>query len=62
MKALGDYIRGKGLKYGIYSAAAVSQCCSKFYPNSNDGSAGYEAIDAADYVSWGVTYLKVRED
>ena len=58
MKDLGDYIHSRGLMYGIYSSASTSQCCSKFYPGANDGSAGYEATDAAMYASFGVDYLK----
>lgn len=58
MKSLGDYIHSKGLKYGIYSSASTSQCCSKFYPNATDGSLDHERADAQSYVEFGVDYLK----
>lgn len=52
MKALGDYIHSKGLKFGIYNCAGNKTCAG--YP----GSRGHEFIDAATYASWGVDYLK----
>lgn len=52
MKALGDYIHGKGLKFGIYSSAGSKTCAG--FPGGLD----YEDIDAMDYASWGVDYLK----
>jgi len=58
MKALGDYIHSKGLKYAIYSSASTSQCCSKFYTGANDGSLDHEVADAKRYVEFGVDYLK----
>jgi len=52
MKALGDYIHDKGLRYGIYSSAGVQTC------QFMTGSLFYEDIDAKDFASWGVDYLK----
>ena len=52
MKSLADYIHSLGLKFGIYSDTGNTTC--EGYP----GSFGYEHIDAADYASWGVDYLK----
>ncbi len=52
MKALGDYIHSLGLKFGIYSCAGNVTC------EGLPASYGHEAIDAADYASWGVDYLK----
>ena len=40
MKALGDYIHSKGLKYGIYSSAGNMTC------ERRAGSLYYEAVDA----------------
>ena len=37
IKALADYVHARGLKFGIYSSASTSQCCSKFYKDANDG-------------------------
>ncbi len=52
MKALGDYIHAKGLKFGIYSDVGAKTCGGK------PGSRGHEYQDAATYASWGVDYLK----
>ena len=52
MKVLGDYIHSKGLKFGIYSCAGHTTC------EGHPASFGYEHIDAADWASWGVDYLK----
>ncbi|KDP46474.1 hypothetical protein JCGZ_08446 [Jatropha curcas] len=53
IKALADYVHGKGLKLGIYSDAGT-QTCSKTMP----GSLGYEEQDAKTFASWGIDYLK----
>jgi alpha-galactosidase len=52
MKSLADYLHSKGLKFGLYSSAGTNTC------EGRAGSLGYEDIDAADYASWGVDYLK----
>lgn len=52
MKALGDYIHSKGLKFGIYSCAGAETCGG--YPASR----GNEYIDARTFADWGVDYLK----
>jgi len=52
MKALADYIHGKGLKLGVYSDAGWKTC------GGRPGSRGYEYQDALTYASWGVDYLK----
>jgi len=52
MKSLGDYIHGKGLKYGLYSSAGYKTC------QGLPASLGYESIDANTWASWGVDYLK----
>ncbi|MGW2619183.1 glycoside hydrolase family 27 protein [Streptomyces sp. NPDC001500] len=59
MKALGDYIHGKGLKFGIYQVPGERTCAqtSGSYPGST-GSRGHENQDAATFASWGVDYLK----
>ncbi|XVF44638.1 hypothetical protein PTKIN_Ptkin02bG0140000 [Pterospermum kingtungense] len=53
MKALADYVHGKGLKIGIYGDAGTLTC-SKQMP----GSLGYEQQDANTFASWGIDYLK----
>ena len=52
MKAVADYVHGKGLKFGMYSCAGSLTCAG--YP----GSFQYEFIDAETFASWGVDYLK----
>lgn len=53
MKALGDYIHGKGLKYGIYQDRGHSTCMRL------PGSFGYEQEDMDLFAEWGVDYLKL---
>ena len=53
IKALADYVHGKGLKFGIYTDAGRKTC------EGRPGSYGYEAIDAKTYAAWGVDYVKV---
>jgi len=52
MKALGDYIHSKGLKFGIYSSPGPKTCAGYA------GSYQHEADDAKQYAAWGVDYLK----
>jgi alpha-galactosidase len=52
MKALGDYLHGKGFKFGIYNCAGTKTCAG--YP----GGYQHEEADAKMYASWGVDYLK----
>jgi alpha-galactosidase len=52
MKALGDYLHERGLKFGIYSDAGAATCAGR------PGSQGYEFQDARQYAAWGVDYVK----
>lgn len=52
MKVVGDYIHSLGLKFGVYSCAGSKTC------QGLPGSKGFQYIDAHDYASWGVDYLK----
>jgi alpha-galactosidase len=52
MKALADFVHGKGLKLGIYSSPGP-KTCAKF-----EGSYGHELQDAKTYAAWGIDYLK----
>ncbi|HEV2646470.1 MAG TPA: glycoside hydrolase family 27 protein [Acidobacteriaceae bacterium] len=52
MKALGDYIHSKGLKFGIYSGPGAKTC------GGYAGSLDHEEQDAKTYAEWGVDYLK----
>ncbi|HJT24794.1 MAG TPA: glycoside hydrolase family 27 protein [bacterium] len=53
MKALGDYIHSKGLKFGIYTCAG-NMTCGKL-----TGSRGFEKQDMKMYAAWGVDYVKI---
>ena len=52
LKALGDYIHARGLKFGIYSDAGRKTC------GGRPGSQGHEYQDAQTYAGWGADYLK----
>ncbi len=52
MKALSDYVHGKGLKLGIYSSPGPKTCAGY------EGSLGHEEQDAQTYAQWGIDYLK----
>ncbi|KAA2245910.1 alpha-galactosidase, partial [Solihabitans fulvus] len=53
MKWLGDYIHGKGLKFGTYEDAGYKTC------QGAAGSYGHFQADANLYASWGIDYLKL---
>jgi alpha-galactosidase len=52
MKALADYVHGKGLKLGIYSSPGPKTCAQY------EGSYGHEEQDAKTFAAWGIDYLK----
>lgn len=52
MKALGDYIHSKGLKFGIYTGPGPGTCAGA------PASYGHEAQDARMFASWGVDFVK----
>jgi len=56
MKALGDYIHAKGLKYGLYTSRGNVQCGTSQY--NAPGSYGYYTQDVKIMASWGMDYLK----
>jgi alpha-galactosidase len=51
MRALGDYIHSKNLKFGLSSDAGMKTC------DNRPGSLHFEKQDANTYASWGVDYL-----
>jgi alpha-galactosidase len=59
MKALADYVHGKGLKFGLYGDRGT-ETCAHYNANSTaqSGSYGHEAEDAQTFAAWGVDYLK----
>ncbi|CAM5493418.1 Alpha-galactosidase OS=Streptomyces alboniger OX=132473 GN=CP975_04115 PE=3 SV=1 [Streptomyces alboniger] len=54
IKAVADYVHGKGLKLGIYTSAGTKTCNSAGFP----GALGHERSDAQQFAEWGVDYLK----
>ncbi|MEI9977631.1 MAG: glycoside hydrolase family 27 protein [Edaphobacter sp.] len=52
MKALGDYLHARGLKFGLYSSPGARTCAN------HEGSLGHEEQDAQTFAAWGVDYLK----
>ena len=52
MKAIGDYLHERGLKFGIYSDAGTHTCAG--FP----ASYGNERLDAKTFAEWGVDFLK----
>jgi alpha-galactosidase len=52
MKALADYVHGRGLKIGIYSSPGPKTCAGFA------GSYQHEAQDAKTWAAWGIDYLK----
>src|SRR5215472_16606392 len=52
MKALVEYVHGKGLEIGIYSSPGPKTCAGY------EGSYRHEEQDAQQYAEWGSDYLK----
>ena len=52
MKALGDFLHGNGIRFGIYSSPGPKTCGGFL------GSYKNEQQDANTYASWGIDYLK----
>ncbi|MFC2128358.1 NPCBM/NEW2 domain-containing protein [Bacteroidota bacterium] len=53
MKAIGDYIHSKGLKFGIYECRGYLTC------QRLPGSFEHEEIDMRTFSEWGVDYIKL---
>ena len=53
IKALADYVHGRGLKLGIYTDAGTGTC------EKRPGSLNHEVQDAKTYASWGIDYVKI---
>ena len=53
MKAIGDYIHSKGLKFGIYECRGHVTC------QNLPGSFEHEQIDMNSFAEWGVDYIKM---
>lgn len=55
-KALGDFLHGLNLVFGLYSGAGYYHCGSTNLP----ASLGYERIDAQSFAAWGGDSLKYQ--
>src|SRR2546426_1625755 len=53
MKGIGDYIHGRGLKYGIYASIGTGTCT-----RGTAGQLGHEYQDVTQFASLGVDYIK----
>ena len=53
MRALADYVHGKGLKLGIYGDWGTFTCGG--YP----GTLGYAEVDARTFANWTIDSLKL---
>ncbi len=53
MKAIGDYLHERGLKFGIYEDRGKLTC------QQLPGSLGHEQVDMATFAEWGVDYIKM---
>ena len=63
MKAIADYIHGKGLKAGIYTDAGRDGC-GYYYPTGRpaapgSGSEGHYDQDFLQFSQWGFDFVKV---
>jgi alpha-galactosidase len=52
MKALADYIHGKGFKMGLYTTFGARTC------GQLPGTCGHVEQDVSTYAAWGIDYLK----
>lgn len=59
MKALGDYLHARGLRFGLYESPGTQTCAQlgHAYPG-HTGSLDHEAQGARTFASWGVDYVK----
>ena len=69
MKALADYVHGKGLKVGLYSTpwmrsyagftgGSAKDASGAIDPQGGHGAVGFEKQDAKQWAEWGFDYLK----
>ncbi|MEO8501079.1 MAG: glycoside hydrolase family 27 protein [Vicinamibacteria bacterium] len=53
LRALADYVHGKGLKFGLYTDLGTGTC------EGRPGSRDHHDIDARTYAEWQIDYIKV---
>ena len=54
LKAISDYVHGKGLKFGMYNDIGTNLC-----GGAAVGTHGHEKEDAESYKEWDIDYIKV---
>ncbi len=62
VKAIGDYIHAKGLKFGLYTSAGTTTCQRELQADGGRlkvGSRGHEAQDMRQFAAWGADFVKV---
>lgn len=62
MKALGDYVHQRGLKFGLYTSAGISTCQRDLQKDASRlpiGSRGHEFADMRQFAKWGADFVKV---
>ncbi|GIH14340.1 glycoside hydrolase family 27 protein [Rugosimonospora africana] len=58
IKVVADYVHALGLKLGIYQDTGRTTCQGLAGTYQGPSGATYDAIDAGDFASWGVDYVK----
>ncbi len=53
MKALGDYLHARQLKFGLYTCAGTLSC------EGDEAAGGHEKLDMETFADWGVDFVKV---
>jgi alpha-galactosidase len=59
MKALGDYLHSKGLKFGIYQDAGTYTCTGQTSSGASSTSGDHFYQDTATFAAWGVDFIKL---
>ncbi|GAB7362776.1 hypothetical protein MBLNU230_g3080t1 [Neophaeotheca triangularis] len=57
LPVLGEFIHSLGLGFGVYSNLGIKMCMTG--EPSQNGSLGYEELDANTFASWGADILKI---
>eukprot|EP01050_Picozoa_sp_SAG11_P015585 SAG11_NODE_2037_length_3894_cov_3.210277_1_plen_638_part_10 len=56
LRKLSDYVTSRGFEFGLYSSAGMSMCSK-----DTGGGAGHEQKDAALFVSWNISLMKLDD-
>ncbi|WP_345630977.1 hypothetical protein [Rugosimonospora acidiphila] len=58
IKIVADYVHSLGMKLGIYEDTGTATCQGLAGTYQGPNGATYDTVDAQDFASWGVDYLK----